>query len=119
MMYDTIQKSDDNDRKRWISSDFQMINRIVQGVAHEDTKFHCYGDPLKEADYYEDEWVVRSYHALLDNLPEGINLVPSFKYKTKFTDLQEKLSKMHNATFFISEVRQILFSLRREEWMWG
>ena len=57
MMYNAIQRSDDDDRKRRISSDLQMINRVVQGIPHEDTKFHCYGEPLKEADYYEDEWV--------------------------------------------------------------
>ena len=35
------------------------------------------------------------YHALQDNLPEGVSIVPSFKYKTNFADLQEKLSKVH------------------------
>ena len=55
MMYDVIHKSNDEARKIQIKSAFELINTVMRGAAHEDTKFHCYGEPLKEGNYYEEE----------------------------------------------------------------
>ena len=36
--------------------------------------------------------MIRLYHSLQGNLPDDIKVIPSFKYKTDFANLQEKLS---------------------------
>lgn len=108
--YNKIIEGDDDERKERIRGAHRRLQDITNReftITHEHTEFHCYGKPLKSTDYVEDEWIVRLYQSFKDNVGNDVNVVPSFDYRTNFSDLQEKFSTCGNTTFFSLEVPQI------------
>lgn len=108
--YQEVMRGEDQERKDRVKDCLQKLELISndESITHEGTPFHCYGRAFKSTDYDEDEWTVRLYHSIENNVPDSVKIIPSYQYKTRVISLVQKLSASTISPFFLKGVPDLV-----------